>query len=725
VRVVLRSDPIEIGTLAVSANGTVEANIAIPSDLPTGSHTLEFNGTDSATATAKIESTPISVLLDTGGTVRFSGTVTTSDGRPIPYAFVSVWKVDNQSNSAIFQTGADGRFGLNVPKGLNRISIYWLHYSDTQSYGRVLGIPMEWYYTIDKYDILQDFEWNLVLPEAITFQIKTDSNWTGAGQNVSVHPVNTWYGSTDGISSTFSIAPGAIGNFSAGTQDGIWISPSESATVTYFPLRRAQIDVGGCIGCTGLSNVNIEAGTVVSVPSSGFTTLDTNGNTPTGTLNLSGLVGNFANEQYNTLSITAVDGSWFAQKYISTSTISIKVPEGVPLYARYTVVGDDGNRPNSWAAYIPQFTVTGSLNWALTLPTVATIQASSNLTPPGGGTAINPSLTFSAKVKLDHRIQTSLGGGQSAFFTNSFYPGVFNLDGDQSDPVFSTGPRQPSNYTASKSGITGSFYLFTDGFGVETATVTASIQSSLNGSQTPRSISTLLDASSTTSPVTMTFVNNPGSSTSTTFIGAISNSLGGVGITRVTSSQSGTYPMDWTDSLSDGTFSLTTSSIADNIFVIGSSNISNDKGVPTYWWLKIPRPVGNIGTFTLPDTVNVRFQVVGPYGLPIPNALVIEDAALEVSDSITLTSSLGVVGYLYNGACSAALGCVSPSSFGWSAPSITDAAGFATLKRFLTTMTGQIRVIIPAGGPNASLSVTYDPINLVSGSTRLTVASRK
>lgn len=51
--------------------------------------------------------------------------------------------------------------------------------------------------------------------------------------------------------------------------------------------------------------------------------------------------------------------------------------------------------------------------------------------------------------------------------------------------------------------------------------------------------------------------------------------------------------------------------------------------------------------------------------------------------------------------------------------------GYATLIRFPTPVTGDLTVNIPAIGPNAYMSLTYAPINLLTTPTTLIVASRR
>jgi hypothetical protein len=715
LKIQIHSTPLDLETITVPDSGTVSVDVAIPTNLPSGDHNLVFNGIDSSTAVATTEQFPISVILNQASTVHFTGRVLTSDGLAVPYATVSVWQVANQSNAALIQTGSDGTFSLSVPTGIDRVSIYWMHYSDTQNESRVLGIPMEWYYTIDKYDVTQDINWTLTLPKAIHFQVKTAPGWTSGGQYISVHPVDTWYGNTSSTSTSFAIANGAVGNFTVGTQDGIWLTTSDTATVTYFPLAHTQIDIGGCIGCLGLANVSVDTGTVVLLSDSSFLTLDNAGHVPTGVINGNNFVGNFANPEYNLLEIQAVDNSWSSRTYISSSSFSVKVPTDIPLYARYSVVADTGNRPSSWAVYLPSFTVTGIKTWNLSLPTPYKVIATNELTPANGSAGINPSISF-GYVPSPRTID--LGGGQSAQLIDAFYGGVFHLNGIQEDPKFQENP-YPQTQTIRFSGTSATFYSFSP-----YETVTATTQGYIGGYQTSRTLICAPDLVNTVDFPSGTWAGQP----NVTVTGSVVNALGGVGITRVSSigDYGNIYPLDEVDSSADGSFSIQTTGLTNKILITGASNISSSKGVPTSWWLVVPTSRRDIGTFTLPATSLTRLQVLDSYGLPISNASVLEDVVTDVADFITVTSSNGTVGYLYNGPCYASAGCTNMLDANLANPVTTDSSGYATLNRFATPYTGRIYVSVPGyGAANPSNSFNFDPINLALGNTTLKATSIK
>ena len=713
LKIQIHSTPIDLETITVPASGTVSVDVAIPTNLPSGDHNLVFNGIDSSTAVATTEQFPISVILNQASTVHFTGRVLTSDGLAVPYATVSVWQVANQSNSALIQTGSDGTFSLSVPTGIDRISIYWMSNSDTQNESRILGLPMQWYYTIDKYDVTQDINWNLNLPAAIKFKVQTAPGWSTGPQYVSVSAINTWYGSTSAISSTFEIAPGVSGQLRDIGEEGILVSPTSPAVIPYFPIAHGQISISGG-GLVGVANIAIDTGTVVSLSDSAFVTLDNAGNVPSGTINGSNFVGNFGVPGYNLLTIQAVDHSWYSSTYITSGTFSVHVPENIPLYARYSANGDTGNRPSSWAVYLPSFTVTGIKTWNLSLPTPYKVIATSELTPANGSAGINPSISF-GYVPSPRTID--LGGGQSAQLIDAFYNGVFHLNGTQEDPMFQANP-YPQTSTIRVSGTSATFYSFSP-----YETVTATTQGYIGGYQTSRTLICAPDLVNTVDFSSGTWAGQP----NVTITGSLVNALGGVGITRVTSvgNYGNIYPLDEIDSSADGTFSIQTTGLTNQILITGASNISPSKGVPTNWWLIIPTNRTNVGTFTLPSTSPIRLQLLDSYGLPIPNASLLEDVVTDVSDSITVTSSNGTIGYLYNGPCSANAGCTNMINFSYSSPVTTDSSGYATINRFATPTTGKIYVSVPGGGGNASSSFNFDPIHLADGNTTLTATAIK
>ena len=713
LKIQIHSTPIDLETITVPASGTVSVDVAIPTNLPSGDHNLVFNGIDSSTAVATTEQFPISVILNQASTVHFTGRVLTSDGLAVPYATVSVWQVANQSNSALIQTGSDGTFSLSVPTGIDRISIYWMSNSDTQNESRILGLPMQWYYTIDKYDVTQDINWNLNLPAAIKFKVQTAPGWSTGPQYVSVSAINTWYGSTSAISSTFEIAPGVSGQLRDIGEEGILVSPTSPAVIPYFPIAHGQISISGG-GLVGVANIAIDTGTVVSLSDSAFVTLDNAGNVPSGTINGSNFVGNFGVPGYNLLTIQAVDHSWYSSTYITSGTFSVHVPENIPLYARYSANGDTGNRPSSWAVYLPSFTVTGIKTWNLSLPTPYKVIATSELTPANGSAGINPSISF-GYVPSPRTID--LGSGQSAQLIDAFYNGVFHLNGTQEDPMFQANP-YPQTSTIRVSGTSATFYSFSP-----YETVTATTQGYIGGYQTSRTLICAPDLVNTVDFSSGTWAGQP----NVTITGSLVNALGGVGITRVTSvgNYGNIYPLDEIDSSADGTFSIQTTGLTNQILITGASNISPSKGVPTNWWLIIPTKRTNVGTFTLPSTSPIRLQLLDSYGLPIPNASLLEDVVTDVSDSITVTSSNGTIGYLYNGPCSANAGCTNMINFSYSSPVTTDSSGYATINRFATPTTGKIYVSVPGGGGNASSSFNFDPIHLADGNTTLTATAIK
>ena len=713
LKIQIHSTPIDLETITVPDSGTVSVDVAIPTNLPSGSHDLVFNGVDSSTAVATSEQFPISVILNQASTVHFSGRVLTADGLPVPFASVSVWQVANQSNSALVTTGADGRFNLSVPTGIDRISIYWMSNSDTQSESRILGLPMQWYYTVNQYDVTQDFNWNLNLPTAIKFKVQTAPGWSSGPQYVSVSAINTWYGSASSISSTFEISPGVSGELRDIGEEGILVTPSSPAIIPFFPLAHGQISVSGA-GLVGVANVSIDTGTVVSMSDSSFVTLDNSGQIPSGTINGTNFAGNFAVPGYNLLTIEAVDHSWYSSTYITSANFSIHVPENIPLYARYSANGDNGNRPNSWAVYFPAFTVVGTKSWNLSLPTPYKIVATNELTPINGSTGINPSISVGY---LPAPRTISLGGGQSAQLIDSYYGGVIHLDGTQEDPMFQSNP-YPQTTTSRVSGSSATFYTFS-----AYETVTATVQGYIGGYVTSRTLICAPDLINIIDFPSGTWAGQP----NVTVTGSVVNSLGGVGITRVTSigDYGNVYPLDEVDSSADGSFSIQTTGLTNKILITGASNISPSKGVPTNWWLVIPTSRRDVGTFTLPATSLIRLQVLDSYGLPISNASVLEDVVTDSSDSITVTSSNGTVGYLYNGPCSASAGCTNMLNFNYTNPVTTDNSGYATLNRFATPYTGRIYVSVPGNGANPSTSFNFDPINLALGNTTLTATSIK
>ena len=67
--VVLTSNPVVLGTVAVSPAGTFSGTFTIPVSTPPGSHTLTVNGTNGSAA-AKIQVVKSGGLSVTGGTLR-------------------------------------------------------------------------------------------------------------------------------------------------------------------------------------------------------------------------------------------------------------------------------------------------------------------------------------------------------------------------------------------------------------------------------------------------------------------------------------------------------------------------------------------------------------------------------------------------------------------------------------------------------------------------------
>jgi hypothetical protein len=310
-----------------------------------------------------------------------------------------------------------------------------------------------------------------------------------------------------------------------------------------------------------------------------------------------------------------------------------------------------------------------------------------------------------------------MGVGVGAVLVDSFYSDVFHLSGTQEDPMMQSNPL-PQTYTQTISGSSATMYSFNSW-----ETITASVQANIGGYRTSRTLISAPGLVETIDFPAGTWAGQP----NVTVTGSVVNALGGVGITRVTSigDYGNVYPLDEVDSSADGSFSIQTTGLTNKILITGASNISPSKGVPTNWWLVVPTSRRDIGTFTLPATSLIRLQVLDSYGLPISNASVLEDVVTDAFDSITVTSSNGTVGYLYNGPCSASAGCTNMLNFNYANPVTTDSSGYATINRFATPYTGRIYVSVPGNGANPSTSFNFDPINLALGNTTLTATSIK
>jgi len=69
VHVTVHSAPLDLGVFTADANGDVPVSFTVPSDFELGTHTVEFAGVTSGTASATFQVVAAAPLADTGGSV--------------------------------------------------------------------------------------------------------------------------------------------------------------------------------------------------------------------------------------------------------------------------------------------------------------------------------------------------------------------------------------------------------------------------------------------------------------------------------------------------------------------------------------------------------------------------------------------------------------------------------------------------------------------------------
>jgi hypothetical protein len=669
----IRSEPIVLETVTVTETGTVTIDIQIPSGLEPGNHTLVLIGIDSSNA-AKTQSIPISVITTAGLTVPFTGRVTTKSGQGVPELFITATKLDG-SGSANGRSDSSGNFNVNIPTGVSKIQIWWTEWSDSQIYARNLRIPASWSYTVNSIDVSQAINWNLVLPDTRTVTVSIDNNALAGYVTMQSTPSGVNAG-LDPLSSTFEISPGISGQLRQGTISGRYTVVGTPAVYDIFPVANfARISVttsmysGNGFGfMPGVSNLNLSETATVLIPYD-FVPLTLNVNSGGRTVN-SGPLSIIANDSSFDSNGSASDGTYL-------------VPRNVPF--RFTLFGaqsrsggsvgvPNGPFPPSWSLKSETITATSALTINLTLPETIDINVSSTY-PISSGTGL-----FMVSDTASRAISVPYTGGTAEL---------------------KNGPSE-SQQTG------GHFYLFNNGTNLETVTVLVQGQVAISTGSGSRNVNSRSTTSLNLSgvPASSSQSVSVDLSISDEFRLTILNNAGTpVGITSFAGSNSTTGGMTFGDSDANGLITALANTGVDKISVSGSTNISSSLGLPPFWYLQIDGGCllncPNYGVFRLPQVQTVRIKLLDAFGLPISGAQVSEILSMNVSDSATVTSDLGIVGHLYNGGCNTSFGCVKPwNGFNPAATFNTDANGFVDLIRFNTGPIGQLYLNLPGQGSN-------------------------
>ena len=683
VRVELHSTPVLLEEVISSADGEINEVVTIPGDAPEGEHHIVLEGVDDSNQPRTVE-IPVDVIVNTGGiTQTISGLVTNAEGQGLPYVLIRADRIDGGGSSTA-QSDASGRYTINAPKGMLRISYEWMEYSETQREAASFNLPAAWKYTVSEFALLDSTVWNLELPQTneVTVEIP-DATYKGY---VSIQPGLF----ENPVSQSFDIADGVSGSLEVGTVTGRYAQPGSPAIFDYFPISSAaRIFVEGYFfGGTnhyrlGLGNTDISTSRTVSIsPDLVALTLATSG---------SSVSPNYAH-------VVAEDGSFEANVYSVGS--AFMVPRGELLTIDYGSI----NSGPTWQVHIASVSVSTPQTLTVSMPALSSLSVSFLVNGSSSFATGTSALSGTVVPIPGTTIPVDISGGVQGTLSNGFP----NRPYDTGNTAWTTGGQ----------GSSRTFNFFTPTNAIEGVSVTG------RGSLDNNTYFTLMQK------VTSSQINSGTNSlvldlqTQGSLSGLIENSIGGVGITRVEVSNTQTGAKASGDSLSNGGFSIPAPIGATSAVVYGMSNIDPLRGVPRSWSLLIPEVSSlDVGSFLLPQMQAVTLQVLGPLGLPISNVQIREDRSGE-NNFVPLTSSTGVDAKLFNGFCPLDLGC----DYGFisgSASATTDSNGLATLSRFPTGQLGTLTLTIPGSGPNAATTLIIDSSPLIGGIATITVQDRK
>jgi hypothetical protein len=232
IRVELHSTPVLLDEVTSSADGEVNEVVTIPGDAPEGEHHIVLEGVDPSNQPRTVE-IPVDVIVNTGGiTKTVSGLVTNAEGQGLPYVLIRADRIDGGGSSTA-QSDSSGRYTINAPTGILRISYEWMEYSETQRDAASFNLPAAWKYTVPEFALLDSTVWNLTLPQTteVTVEIP-DATYKGY---VSIQPGLF----ENPVSQSFDIADGVSGNLEVGTVTGRYAQPGSPAIFDYFPISSA------------------------------------------------------------------------------------------------------------------------------------------------------------------------------------------------------------------------------------------------------------------------------------------------------------------------------------------------------------------------------------------------------------------------------------------------------------------------------------------------------
>jgi len=655
--------PITLSTVTADSSGNISTPLQVPSGISSGSHQFVLQGLNPSSASMTV-SAPVSVLVSTSGlTVPFTGRVTTQSGVGVPELFINVQRVDGTA-SASGRTDSNGNFNIDIPTGLDKFQIFWVSWTGSVTYSTQLSIPDSWYYTVNSFDVTNALNWNLQLPATTSLTVTVPNNELSG--SVQLSPDGFCGGDCPAAQTTsLAIAPGVVGQLENGGLGSKIVSVSHPANFFVFPENSLyvwdstnQYSGNGFGLTTGVSNVSANSPTTVNIPDN-LVPLTLNIQTTNGTSSNAGPI-----------TITALDSTFQSNGHAPNGTylVPANVPFTFKLYGAHSRTGgsvgvSNGPMPPNWSLTSGAISISSATTISMTLPPTIDINVDFSTSPAFGTGRI----TVSDDAK--NAISVSYTGG-TATLTNGI------TEGEQ------TG---------------GDFYLFDNGSNLTTSTVTCQGQIG----NTYSSVSQVLNLQSVAASSAQTIRCDLTPSGSLT--GTVQNAVGGVGIVRTLAENTTNNSITWGDSNSSGNISISAPGNTNKVVITGDTNILSSAGVPPQWWLVVTPTSSNIGTFTLPSVENLSLQVVDNFGLPIQNAQLAEVQPSSGGGYITLTSSNGTVGRLYNGFCNMALGCVLPPGslpYSFTSWATTDANGVATIIRFATSQLGGLSLTLPGYGSN-------------------------